>query len=52
MAGMCRLFDDRRTLMTRWILNQPVVLYRKDDGTAVAVEGAARTGTSRSATAS
>ena len=28
-----------RTLLTRWVLNQPVVLYRKEDGTAVAVEG-------------
>lgn len=26
-------------LLSRWILNQPVVLYRKEDGTAVAVEG-------------
>lgn len=26
-------------LLGRWILNQPVVLYRKADGTAVAVEG-------------
>ena len=26
-------------LLSRWILNQPVVLYRKQDGTAVAVEG-------------
>jgi Phenylpropionate dioxygenase and related ring-hydroxylating dioxygenases, large terminal subunit len=26
-------------LLSRWILNQPVVLYRKADGTAVAVEG-------------
>jgi len=26
-------------LLSRWILNQPVVLYRKTDGTAVAVEG-------------
>lgn len=28
-----------RNLMTRWVVNQPVVLYRKEDGTAVAVEG-------------
>ncbi|MBO9581201.1 MAG: Rieske 2Fe-2S domain-containing protein [Sphingobium sp.] len=27
------------TLLSRWILNQPVVLYRKADGTAVAVNG-------------
>jgi len=26
-------------LLSRWILSQPVVLYRKADGTAVAVEG-------------
>jgi len=26
-------------LLSRWILNQPVVLYRKEDGMAVAVEG-------------
>lgn len=26
-------------LLSRWILNQPVVLYRKADGTAVAVQG-------------
>lgn len=26
-------------LLSRWILNQPVVLYRKADGTAVAVNG-------------
>lgn len=26
-------------LLSRWILNQPVVLYRKEDGTAVAVGG-------------
>jgi vanillate O-demethylase monooxygenase subunit len=26
-------------LLSRWILNQPVVLYRKEDGTAVAVDG-------------
>lgn len=26
-------------LLSRWILNQPVVLYRKADGTAVAVDG-------------
>lgn len=26
-------------LLSRWILNQPVVLYRKTDGTAVAVNG-------------
>jgi phenylpropionate dioxygenase-like ring-hydroxylating dioxygenase large terminal subunit len=26
-------------LLSRWILNHPVVLYRKADGTAVAVEG-------------
>jgi len=26
-------------LLSRWILNEPVVLYRKADGTAVAVEG-------------
>jgi len=28
-----------RTLMTRWILNEPVVLYRKESGEAVAVGG-------------
>jgi len=28
-----------RELMTRWILSQPVVLYRKEDGTPVAVGG-------------
>lgn len=28
-----------RTLLTRWVLNQPIVLYRKQDGTAVAVGG-------------
>jgi len=26
-------------LLSRWILNQPIVLYRKGDGTAVAVQG-------------
>lgn len=28
-----------RELLSRWILNEPVVLYRKEDGTAVAVGG-------------
>lgn len=28
-----------RSLMTRWVLNEPVVLYRKEDGSAVAVAG-------------
>lgn len=31
--------DVTRTLLARTILNQPVVLYRKEDGTAVAVGG-------------
>lgn len=28
-----------RTLLTRWVLGEPVVLYRKQDGTAIAVNG-------------
>ena len=28
-----------RTLLTRWILNEPVVLYRKENGEAVAIGG-------------
>jgi vanillate O-demethylase monooxygenase subunit len=31
--------DIGEALLSRWILNHPVVLYRKSDGTAVAVEG-------------
>lgn len=37
VAAFCNEIGD--TLLSRWILNQPVVLYRKSDGTAVAVEG-------------
>ena len=29
-------------LLSRWILNQPVVLYRKTDGTSVALQGGRR----------
>jgi vanillate O-demethylase monooxygenase subunit len=31
--------DIRETLLPRWIVGEPVVLYRKDNGTAVAVGG-------------
>ena len=37
VAAFCNEIGD--DLLSRWILNQPVVLYRKEDGTAVAVEG-------------
>ena len=37
VAAFCK--DIGEALVSRWILNQPVVLYRKADGTAVAVQG-------------
>ncbi|BAK65197.1 putative iron-sulfur protein [Sphingobium sp. SYK-6] len=37
VAAFCREIGE--PLLSRWILNQPVVLYRKADGTAVAVDG-------------
>lgn len=37
VAAFCNEIGE--ALLSRWILNQPVVLYRKADGTAVAVEG-------------
>ena len=37
VAAFCNEIGE--PLLSRWILNQPVVLYRKADGTAVAVEG-------------
>lgn len=37
VAAFCEEIGE--ALLSRWILNQPVVLYRKEDGTAVAVEG-------------
>ncbi|MCW2411548.1 MULTISPECIES: aromatic ring-hydroxylating dioxygenase subunit alpha [unclassified Sphingobium] len=37
VAGFCEEIGE--ALLSRWILNQPVVLYRKEDGRAVAVEG-------------
>jgi len=37
VAAFCEEIGEK--LLSRWILNQPVVLYRKADGTAVAVEG-------------
>ncbi|NBC35429.1 Rieske 2Fe-2S domain-containing protein [Novosphingobium sp. FSY-8] len=37
VAAFCNEIGEE--LLSRWILNQPVVLYRKGDGTAVAVEG-------------
>ena len=36
VAAFCNEIGER--LLSRWILNQPVVLYRKQDGSAVAVE--------------
>jgi vanillate O-demethylase monooxygenase subunit len=32
-------YEVKRELLSRWILNEPVVLYRKEDGEAVAVGG-------------
>ena len=37
VAAFCNEIGEE--LLSRWILNQPVVLYRKADGTAVAVQG-------------
>lgn len=37
VAAFCHEIGEE--LLSRWILNEPVVLYRKEDGTAVAVEG-------------
>jgi phenylpropionate dioxygenase-like ring-hydroxylating dioxygenase large terminal subunit len=37
VAAFCHEIGE--DLLSRWILNQPVVLYRKADGEAVAVEG-------------
>lgn len=37
VAAFCNEIGE--DLLSRWILNQPVVLYRKGDGTAVAVQG-------------
>lgn len=37
VAAFCEEIGEE--LLSRWILNQPVVLYRKQDGTAVAVDG-------------
>jgi phenylpropionate dioxygenase-like ring-hydroxylating dioxygenase large terminal subunit len=37
IAAFCEEVGER--LLSRWILNEPVVLYRKVDGTAVAVQG-------------
>jgi phenylpropionate dioxygenase-like ring-hydroxylating dioxygenase large terminal subunit len=37
VAAFCEEIGE--ALLSRWILNEPVVLYRKADGTAVAVEG-------------
>lgn len=37
VAAFCNEIGEE--LLSRWILNQPVVMYRKADGTAVAVEG-------------
>lgn len=37
VAAFCEEIGE--ALLSRWILNQPVVLYRKADGTAVAVNG-------------
>ncbi len=37
VAAFCEEIGE--PLLSRWILNQPVVLYRKADGTAVAVQG-------------
>jgi vanillate O-demethylase monooxygenase subunit len=37
VAAFCNEIGEK--LLSRWILNQPVVLYRKGDGTAVAVQG-------------
>lgn len=37
IAAFCNEIGE--DLLSRWILNEPVVLYRKADGTAVAVEG-------------
>ena len=37
VAAFCEEIGE--SLLSRWILNEPVVLYRKADGTAVAVQG-------------
>jgi phenylpropionate dioxygenase-like ring-hydroxylating dioxygenase large terminal subunit len=37
VAAFCNEIGEE--LLSRWILNQPVVMYRKADGTAVAVQG-------------
>ncbi|HWJ69595.1 MAG TPA: aromatic ring-hydroxylating dioxygenase subunit alpha [Sphingobium sp.] len=37
VAAFCNEIGE--ALLSRWILNQPVVLYRKENGQAVAVEG-------------
>jgi len=37
VAAFCHEIGE--DLLSRWILNEPVVLYRKGDGTAVAVQG-------------
>lgn len=37
VAAFCHEIGEE--LLSRWILNQPVVMYRKADGTAVAVQG-------------
>lgn len=37
VAAFCNEIGE--DLLSRWILNEPVVLYRKEDGTAVAVQG-------------
>ncbi|MGX7895962.1 Rieske 2Fe-2S domain-containing protein [Tsuneonella sp. HG222] len=37
VAAFCNEIGDE--LLSRWILNEPVVLYRKADGAAVAVQG-------------
>lgn len=37
VAAFCEEIGE--SLLSRWILNEPIVLYRKADGTAVAVQG-------------
>lgn len=37
VAAFCHEIGE--ALLSRWILNEPVVLYRKEDGAAVAVQG-------------
>lgn len=45
VAAFCE--EVQHALLSRWICGEPVVLYRTEAGEPVALDAAARTGTSR-----